>query len=259
MDVAVIQMEPRLLERDENFETMARLLAAVAHADIVVLPELCPCGYAFSSQDEVDAMAEDAYTGPTSSLLQDLARENEQVIACGYAERKGDAVYNAQLLVGPGGVMASYRKVHLFNTEKSFFSPGNAFYVSPPYKGIRMGLMVCFDWFFPESMRTLMLMGADIVLHSANLVLPYCPDAMVTRCLENRVYAVTSNRIGYERGLHFIGSSQITAPDGTIMRRLSREKEEAATACVDPCLAHDKHVTARNDILQDRAVGAYRL
>ena len=86
----------------------------------------------------------------------------------------------------------------------------------------RIGLMVCFDWFYPESVRTLALKGADIVAHPSNLVLPHCPDAMITRCLENRVFAVTCNRIGSEeRGgkekLSYIGTSEIVSPTGKIL------------------------------------------
>jgi predicted amidohydrolase len=119
--------------------------------------------------------------------------------------------------------------------------------------------MVCFDWYFPEAMRTLMLKGADVVLHSANLVLPYCPDAMVTRCLENRVFAVTANRVGTERGLTFIGSSQITASNGEILARLPREGVATAMASIVPQDARNKDVTQHNNILSDRAVSAYEL
>jgi len=94
--------------------------------------------------------------------------------------------------------------------------------------------MICFDWIFPEAMRTLALMGAQIVLHPANLVLPYCQDAMVTRCIENRVFEITANRIGVERGLKFTGASQITAPGGIVLHRATKTKEEALAVDIDP-------------------------
>jgi len=75
-------------------------------------------------------------------------------------------------------------------------------------------MMICFDWFFPESARTLALKGAQLILHPSNLVMPYCQDAMITRSIENRVFSITSNRIGREGGYNFTGKSQIVSFDG---------------------------------------------
>ena len=257
MNVAAIQTNPRYLDYEWNIGDIERHVANARDADIIVLPELCTTGYNFEERSDVEQYAEDAASGPTSHLLQDLAREHDVYIAAGYPERAGGKIYNSQLLVGPSGVEHSYRKVHLFADEKRFFSPGASFFVSRPIMGARLGLMVCFDWFFPESMRTLMLKGADIVLHSANLVLPFCPDAMVTRCLENRVFAVTSNRVGTERGLTFIGSSQITACTGEILARLPKDCVATAMAQIQPHEARNKDVTPQNNILTDRTPDAY--
>jgi predicted amidohydrolase len=122
--------------------------------------------------------------------------------------------------------------------------------------------MICFDWFFPESVRSLVLNGADIVCHCANLVLPYCPDAMVTRCLENHVFAITANRIGYEeRGnkkrLTYIGKSEIVSPDGKILFRASGKDEELTILDVDPLIARNKQVNAYNNIFSDRRPDLY--
>jgi len=67
---------------------------------------------------------------------------------------------------------------------------------------MRVGMMVCFDWAFPEVARALALKGADLIGHPANLVLTYCQQAMVTRCIENLVFAVTANRYGTEERPH---------------------------------------------------------
>ncbi len=259
MNVAAIQTNPRYLDYEWNLRDIERHVANARDADIIVLPELCTTGYNFCERCDVERYAEDAVSGPTSQMLQDLAQAHDVYIAAGYPERAGGKIYNSQLLVGPAGVEHSYRKVHLFADEKRFFAPGESFYVSQPIMGARLGLMVCFDWFFPESMRTLMLKGADIVLHSANLVLPYCPDAMVTRCIENRVFAVTANRVGTERGLTFIGSSQITACNGEILVRLPKEGVATAMAPILPHEARNKDVTPQNNILKDLALDAYRI
>lgn len=259
MNVAAVQTSPRYLDYDWNIKDIERRVAGASDADVVVLPELCTTGYNFSSEAEAALHAEDALTGPTSQTLHELAKEHDLHIAAGIPERDGERLYNSQLLVGPEGVVHCYRKVHLFADEKRFFSPGDSFFVSEPIRGVRMGLMVCFDWFFPESMRTLMLMGADIVLHSANLVLPFCPDAMVTRCLENRLFAVTSNRVGEERGLRFIGSSQITSCRGEVLARLPSDEVATALVSLSPQEARNKDVTPLNNILADRMPSAYAL
>jgi predicted amidohydrolase len=117
--------------------------------------------------------------------------------------------------------------------------------------------MVCFDWYFPEAARTLMLKGARIIAHPSNLVLPYCPDAMVTRCIENRVFAVTANRVGAERGLRYIGLSEIVDPRGRILHRASATREETRVRDVDPGLAANKRVTEMNNLLTDRRPRSY--
>jgi predicted amidohydrolase len=160
-------------------------------------------------------------------------------------------------MTGPDGFIGVYRKTHLFAEEKLWFSPGDTgFRVWQTPIG-NIGIMVCFDWFFPESARTLALKGADLIAHPANLVLPYCPDAMPTRCLENRVYAVTANRTGREqRGgkerLEFIGTSEIVSPAGEVLCRAARDSEEFGSAEIDIAAARNKNLNPFNNLFEDR-------
>jgi predicted amidohydrolase len=126
----------------------------------------------------------------------------------------------------------------------------------------RVGLMICFDWYYPESARTLALMGADIIAHPSNLVLPHCPDAMRTRCLENRVFAITCNRIGSEeRGgkakLTYIGQSEVVGPSGEILRRAKLDQKELGLVDIDPFESRQKHLNPYNDLLADRRPKLY--
>jgi len=124
-------------------------------------------------------------------------------------------------------------------------------------------MMICFDWIFPEIARTLALKGADILCHCTNLVLPFCQDAMVTRCIENRVFAVTSNRVGTEsragQEFTFTGRSQIVAPRGEILVRAEVEGEGVFVVELDHTLARDKEITAANHIVTDRRPELYEL
>ena len=82
--------------------------------------------------------------------------------------------------------------------ETLWFTPGDSGFQVWDIGLAKIGVMICFDWYYPESARTLALMGAEIICHPSNLVLPNSPDSMPVRCLENRVFAITSNRIGTE-------------------------------------------------------------
>jgi predicted amidohydrolase len=194
----------------------------------------------------------------------EIARDRRMTLVAGLAERDGDRCYNSAVAVGPDGLIGCYRKVHLFFEETLFFSPGDGGFQVWDIGTARIGVMVCFDWFYPESARTLALKGADIICHPSNLVLPYCPDAMVTRCLENRVFSITANRIGSEtRGgkntLTFIGHSEVVTPRGEILRRAPRDRADIAVVEIDPSQARNKSVNAYNDLFRDRRPSAYKL
>ena len=165
--------------------------------------------------------------------------------------------YSAAGVFANGQHRHTYRKIHLFNREPAVFSPGEQ---PPPvidFGGHRFGVLICFDWAFPEVFRSLALQGAQMILHPANLVLPYCQAAMVTRSIENRIFTATANRTGPDRELHFRGESQITAPDGEIVARAEGEFTGVLVADVDLSQADDKMITPFNHVLNDRRPELY--
>lgn len=251
MRVGFVQMNPQLLEVEENVDRALRLLER-ARADLMVLPELFNTGYNFSSRRDVEKVAEPIPDGYTSQKLLDVSRERNMTIVAGIAERRGGNLYNSAIVARRGRAF-TYRKVHLFFREKKFFKPGNEFKVFGD-----LGVMICFDWFFPESARTLMLKGAKIIAHPSDLVLPHCPEAMRVRCIENRVFAVTADRIGRERNLKYIGRSEIVDPNGRILCRASSDREEMAVREVNLREAASKKVTPMNDIVLDRKPRSYQ-
>src|SRR5919202_6692477 len=119
-------------------------------------------------------------------------------LVAGLAELHSERCYNSAVVLGPSGFIGTYRKTHLFFEETLLFAPGDTGFPVWQAGGAKIGVMICFDWFYPEAARTLALKGAEVLCHPSNLVLPYCPDAMVTRCLENHLFSVTANRIGSE-------------------------------------------------------------
>ena len=256
MRVGYFQFNPTFGEIKRNLDTVSERLAG-AECDLLVLPELFNSGYQFVSTDEARALAEEIPGGPTTTRLIQIAADRRMHLVAGLAERAGDRIYNSAVLVGPKGLVGVYRKTHLFFEETLFFAPGDTGFPVFDIGTARVGLMVCFDWYYPESARTLALKGADIIAHPSNLVLPNCPDSMVTRCLENRVFAVTCNRIGSEeRGgkkkLTYIGNSEVVAPDGKIIQRAKDDQEELAIVEIDPLQARDKKLNPYNDLLSGR-------
>ncbi len=262
MRVGYFQFAPVFGEVSRNLDTIVERLDQ-ADADLIVLPELCASGYQFVSQQEVRALAESVPDGPTTQRLIDLAKRRRMVIVAGLPERAGDACYNSAVVVGPSGFIGCYRKTHLFFEETLFFTPGDTGFQVWDIGPAKIGVMICFDWYYPESARTLALKGAEIICHPSNLVLPNCPDSMPVRCLENRVFAITSNRTGCEsRGskgqLTFIGNSQVVAPRGAILHRATRDQEEFRIVEIDPAEARNKALTPYNDLLRDRRESLYR-
>jgi predicted amidohydrolase len=256
-----VQFNPAFGEVNRNLDRAEALIEG-AQADLLVLPELFNTGYLITSKEEIAALAEEVPGGPTTRRLAAVAKRRNLHLVAGMAERSGDRIYNAAVLISPAGHVATYRKVHLFFEEKLWFDPGDGEFPVYDIGACRVGIMVCFDWFFPEAMRTLALKGAQVVCHPANLVLPYCQAAMVTRCLENRVFAVTCNRTGTEqrggKSLHYTGKSQITDTMGDILSRAGEDEECVGVFEVDPAKALDKQLNAHNNLFGDRRPSFYR-
>ena len=245
-------MEPRVGESEANRERVRTAVLAAPEADLLVLPELANSGYHFESQGQSAQLAEPV-DGPFVALLRELARARNLTLVSGLAERDGSTLYNSAVLVRPDGSTELYRKLHLFLNEKDHFAPGNLGLPVFQVGAARIGLLICFDWQFPEAWRTLALRGADIVCHPSNLVLPgLAQRAIPVHALLNRVYVVTANRIGTESGLTFTGRSILVGPRGELLAEAPETSEETRVVEIDPFLARDKSVTPRNDLLDDR-------
>lgn len=258
MKVGFIQTSPIFGNIKANVESVVEDIISM-DADLIVLPELFSTGYQFKSKKEVSKLAEELPKGYAAKMLINTAKKKKIFIVFGIAEKCGNRFYNSSALAGPKGFINVYRKAHLFWNEKKLFSPGNTPFEVCNIGMAKIGMMICFDWFFPEVSRILALKGADIICHPSNLVLPHCPQAMITRCLENRVFAVTANRVGIENRvknipLRFIGKSQIVSPDGEILYRASQNKEEIKVIDINPKLARNKKINSKNDLFKDRRI-----
>lgn len=251
-------MEPSVTDVDANLSKVKSLLkeAEGNQVDVLVLPELCNSGYVFENLEEAESTAEDIPSGIFSKELLTWSRKDRLVVA-GICEQTPEGLYNSAAAFAHGTHSITYRKIHLFLNERDWFLAGNE---EPPvieFMNAKFGVMICFDWAFPEMARILTLKGAHVILHPANLVLPYCQQAMVTRSIENSVYTATANRIGTERGIEFSGNSQITNTIGTRLATLSEEEVGIAFIDIDPQEADNKCITKRNHVIHDRRPDVY--
>lgn len=253
MKIGYVQNTPVFGDKEKNFEEISALTKGIK-ADLLVLSELFATGYTFTSKEESRNLAETT-EGPTAQFLKELSLKTGAIIVAGFVELANDKVYNSSIIVSGNQVVDTYRKIHLFNREKLWFEPGDKPLKVYDINGVKLGVMICFDWLFPEVCRELTLQGMQVLAHPSNLVMPYCQRAMVTRCLENKIFAITANRTGIEiRGednFTFTGASQITAPDGEILASAPVDQSSISLVEIDATKALNKNINDYNHLINE--------
>jgi predicted amidohydrolase len=245
--VAAVQMDVMLGDLDRNLRAILDRLdtAAGAGARLVVFPECALSGYVFESREEAMSAAE-PIAGSSLGTIAARCAERAVFAVVGMLERDGDRLFNACALVGPGGVVASYRKIHLpFLGVDRFVDPGDRPFAVVEAAGLRIGMHICYDGSFPESGRVMALLGADVLVLPTNWPTRAEPTAEhfpIVRAMENAVYVMAVNRVGSERGFPFIGRSSIVDPNGQILASGDHECEQILLAEIDPALARTKRI-----------------
>ena len=259
LKIGFIQFAPALGDMQATLTKLDSLLDGAEETDIIVLPELCNSGYNFKNVEQAWRTSEKIEQSLFIAYLTSKCAELDLFIVSGFNERAGDHLYNTAILVGPEGYVGKYRKYHLFMNEKDYFKPGDAGLPVFDAGGVRVGLLICFDWIFPEVWRILALKGADIICHPSNLVLPgLAQKAIPVHAVTNRVFIVTANRIGKESDLSFTGRSVIADPKGNVIQQGSETGEEVGISEINPDLAKEKMATPRNHLFLDRRPELYR-
>ena len=268
--VASVQMAPHVGRKDENVTRTVQWIeqAASGGAELVVLPELSNTGYVFASRPEAFSLAESVPDGPTTEAWLDAARRSNVHVVAGIAEREGDRLYNSAVVVSPKGWRGTYRKLHLWGDEHLFFEAGN--------KGLPvfhtelgcLGVMICYDGWFPEVYRLLAMQGADIVAMPTNWVpMPGQParspamanTLVMANAHSNALNIVCANRIGTERGQPFIGQSLIVGAQGwPLAGPASGDAEEILYAQINLKASRQaRYLNAFNHVLRDRRDDLY--
>jgi len=245
--VAAAQIGSVIADADANVERAIDTMRS-ARADgveLLVLPECGLTGYVFDNRADALAAALDR-EGPELSALAAEAAVLDMVVVVGFLERAGDDLYNTAVLLGPDGLRADYRKTHLpILGADRFVTQGENEPVLVQTRFGVVGLSICYDLRFPEWARCLALGGADIIANPTNWPEPAERVAELftrVRAAENHVYVIAANRGDEERGVPFIGRSQIIDPRGSILADSGRG-DELVVADIQPLHARDKDIT----------------
>jgi predicted amidohydrolase len=224
--------------------------AGAAGADLVILPECMLSGYAYDSRE---AALPHALTidDPLFTELAQAASQHGLHLSLGFLEKDGNRLFNASALVGPGGVVGRYRKVHLPHLGiDRFVDRGDIPYgvhsaATAAAGDVKVGLAICYDSSFPEPMRLLALAGADVIALGTNWPDGAARTAQVVppaRSMENHLFFVAANRVGEENGFAFCGCSSICGPDGVVLASTDGIEETILYAEVDPSAARNKRI-----------------
>jgi predicted amidohydrolase len=244
--IAVAQIDIAFADRERNLAKMLEVLAQAANegARLVVFPEAALTGYCFDSLNEAWPHGE-PIPGPSTERITEACRRLGIFCIYGLLEADGDRLFNACALVGPEGLVGSYRKIHLpFLGVDRFTTPGDRPFAVHEAAGMRIGMHICYDGGFPEPARVMTLQGADLIVLPTNW--PPGAECMAgcavnTRAMENNVYYAACDRVGDERGFHFIGLSKICDPRGGVLAEAG-EREQILYADIDVAAARQKKI-----------------
>ena len=239
--VALAQMECVVGDKEANLAKMADMAREARRegASLVVFPELSLTGYL--CRDLLYGLAEPV-PGPSTERLAEVAKEEDIYMVFGLPEKSrisGSILFNTAVLVGPEGLVGFYRKMHLPThsvfEEKRYFRPGYGAEVFETRLG-RVGIMICYDVFFPEVARLLRLRGARLIVcisASPGVRRSFFEVLLSARALENTVYLAYVNLVGREDGLQFWGGSRLIAPTGSLLVKARYDEEDLVVGEVD--------------------------
>lgn len=261
MRVSCVQFAPTFGDLDANTRRIVDDIHRI-DADVIVFPELATSGYLHIGPEEVSRIAEPV-SGPHVSQIITAAEQAGKVVVCGFAEASG-AFYNSALIAGKGLARPLvYRKTHLFYKETLGFTPGDTgFFVTHlPHVDCNLGVMICYDWRFPESARSLALQGADLIVCPSNLITHVWRMAMPVRALENKVYLAVANRTGVDHNngedVSFNGQTAIYSYNGSVLADASATDDAVVTAEISPMETRNKSINPMNDLFRDRNPALY--
>ena len=239
--VALAQISCKVGDKAHNIHKMARYIAKARkeNVELIIFPELSLTGY--TMRDMAYELAE-SIPGPSTKKMEKLARQNNIYVIYGMVEKTlgtGAVLHNTAVFTSPRGTIGRYRKTYLpthsIFEEKRYFRQGHEIPVYSTDIG-KIGIVICYDIFFPETARLLRLKGAELIAcisASPAIRRNYFETLTIARALENTVYLAYVNLAGIEDGLQFWGGSRLTTPNGKIAVQAKYDDEDLACALID--------------------------
>ena len=254
MKVAIITMRPKLADKEANLKIIKKHVEKTK-ADMYVFGELTLCGY--HVQDELRDIAETA-DGPAIKFVKDLAKKHNCYIVFGMPIKDSTVkglIYNSSILVHPNGKADIYNKWFLPTVgpfeEKIFFDEGEGFTLCDTKFG-KIGLIICYDIFFPELCKAYSLMGADIIIclsATPSVTRKYFETLIPARAVENTVFFIYVNLVGTQENLVFWGGSEIRDPLANQILKAPYFKESVKVCDID--LKQLEFARANRPVLRD--------
>jgi predicted amidohydrolase len=241
MRIALAQIGCEQGNKKKNLETIRKNVAKAKTegAQLVIFPELSLTGYVV--RDQIYELAE-RIPGPTTRIVEKLAKEHKQYIIFGMPEASEKAqatLYNSAVLVGPNGFIGKYHKMYLPThsvfEEKRYFRPGYQVAVFDTKLG-KIGLVICYDIYFPEVLRLTRLKGAQLIVcisASPGIRRSFFETLTIARAIENTAFLAYVNMAGIEDGLQFWGGSRLVGPAGGIIAQAKYDEEDFVIAEMD--------------------------
>ncbi|MEQ8790937.1 MAG: carbon-nitrogen hydrolase family protein [Pirellulaceae bacterium] len=245
--IAGVQMDIKLAKPDENLARMEQMLeqTAAEGARLTIFPECALTGYCFESLAEARPYAEPA-PGPSIERMAGVCRRLGMHVVFGMLEQDGERMFNTCALVGPEGLVGTYRKIHLpYLGIDMFTTPGDRPFAVHQAGELRIGMHICYDGAFPEAARVMALAGADLIVLPTNWPPGgRCTAQFVTNCraMENHVYYAAVDRVGVEREFSFIGHSRICEPSGAAIADAAHDRPAILYADLDVDIPRNKHL-----------------
>ena len=236
--IALVQMQSIFGETEYNLKKINEFInqAAKAKVDIICFPELCVQGY---SRDRSELYSEPV-PGPSTHHLLEAVKSSNIIAIIGITEKsESDKPYITQLLIKPDGQLLKYRKTHLGNSEKPYFSPGKKLPVFEVNKA-KLGIEICWDLHFPEITTIMSMAGAEIIFapHASPAIvgdrrgiwLKY----MTARAYDNAVYIAACNLVGEDgTGHSYCGGALVIDPKGNVVAEAFNKGEDMLVAELD--------------------------
>ena len=247
MKIACVQTDVTFKDIDANLSSLEATVRSEVNQEtqLTVFPECFSTGYCFDSLAEAMAFSE-SVPGPSTDRVVKLCAELQTHVVFGMLEKSGDQLFNVAVLIGPDGLIGSYRKVHLpYLGVDRFTTPGDRPFEVFEAAGVRIGMLICYDGGFPEAARVLSIRGADLIVLPTNWPPggSYMAEFSINcRAMENGIYFAAVNRIGTENGFSFIGKSRICSPVGATINSIDDASPGILRTEIDPMIARTKRI-----------------